>query len=364
MAEADSSVVHESGIVTVFDRNFDAIVSRYTTRLTEAGSRLLETDGLRQQVVKHAYSLLDLVSAELTGRPPTVHNPGLSREIGTARASARVHPRESLQAATYLFESIVDVVLESGPDGSFEPAVVAAFHKKVHGKVIDLYALATITYIEHLLDQVQTAQQDEHRRIARELHDRVAGEASTAVNDLELCEINLDRNPERAYQALQSGRQAVQRTLRTIREVSAELRLQASTIPLRSALLHYLDARRPPAMQTHLAVTGDEHLIPARVKCEIYLLVREAIRNALIHSKAARLDVGILIEPRRVRCRVHDDGIGFDEARVPAGHGGLVSMRERAELVGGTLTVDSRPGAGTTILASIPLSGERHGTDD
>jgi signal transduction histidine kinase len=93
------------------------------------------------------------------------------------------------------------------------------------------------------------------------------------------------------------------------------------------------------------------------VREEVYLTLREAIRNALMHSSATRLDVALAISKSWLNARVSDTGRGFSvEQTMKAGRGiGLYSMRERVQLLGGTLQLSSALGCGTTVDISIPL---------
>ena len=95
---------------------------------------------------------------------------------------------------------------------------------------------------------------------------------------------------------------------------------------------------------------------------ELFVILREGVRNAVSHSGAGRVEVGVHVCPEEVVGHVEDDGRGFAEEEW-ATHGGVRSMRERAELVGGTFELSSGPGVGTTIRASIPLErGVGNGT--
>jgi signal transduction histidine kinase len=92
------------------------------------------------------------------------------------------------------------------------------------------------------------------------------------------------------------------------------------------------------------------------------VILREGVRNAVSHSEAGRIDVRVRVSPEEVVGYVEDDGRGLAEEDVSAG-GGMRSMRERAELVGGTFELSSGPGVGTTIRASISLKmGTGNGT--
>jgi len=117
---------------------------------------------------------------------------------------------------------------------------------------------------------------------------------------------------------------------------------------------------------TQVGVTVDPaaERLPDVVAGNLLLLVQEAIHNAVHHGEPNRIDVTVAMEHSkgRVIATIHDDGQGFDVERHPGpaeGHFGLSGMRERAERLGGTLAIDSSPGAGTMVSAVVPMNGGR-----
>ncbi|UBI40985.1 ATP-binding protein [Streptomyces mobaraensis] len=98
--------------------------------------------------------------------------------------------------------------------------------------------------------------------------------------------------------------------------------------------------------------------MPSRTAREVRLVLREAQRNALRHAHAGRITVTVEVTQAEVRAGVEDDGRGFQDPDPAASgrHGGLLGMRERAALLGGSLTVDSRPGHGTRVRLRVPLA--------
>ncbi len=95
--------------------------------------------------------------------------------------------------------------------------------------------------------------------------------------------------------------------------------------------------------------------LPTAVETALYRVVQEAMTNVVRHARATRVDV--LAERRgdRVMVMIEDDGVGFEPDQVQRGdHFGLLGLRERAEALGGTLTVESAPGAGTTVVVEVP----------
>ena len=97
---------------------------------------------------------------------------------------------------------------------------------------------------------------------------------------------------------------------------------------------------------------------PGHVRDQVFLVLREAVRNAVFHSGCGSLSVGLDIAPESIVGSVEDDGRGFDPADGDRGVG-LRSMRERAALLDGALRLDCKPGRGTRVEVSVPLAGDR-----
>jgi signal transduction histidine kinase len=114
----------------------------------------------------------------------------------------------------------------------------------------------------------------------------------------------------------------------------------------------------PPGVLFRIVVTGKSKGLKPEIQEQLYLIVREALVNALRHSKATRIEADIEYLPHRLRLFVCDNGCGMDpqvlRAAAPDGHGGLQEMRERAQRIGAKLQIRSRPGAGTEVEISIP----------
>jgi PAS domain S-box-containing protein len=202
------------------------------------------------------------------------------------------------------------------------------------------------------------AQAEERRRLSRELHDRVAHDIALVHQSLELHEALKTSDPKRAVAKMQLARRIVKEALESIRNLSMELREPEVRRGLEAALANLLRDLVPPTIESSLSVEGDEAPVPPEIRSQLSLILREAIRNAVMHSGAAHIAVEVDTAQERVVCRVEDDESGFDPDEVrTAGTGGLRAMSERATLVGGTLDLSSVPGRGTTIQVSVPLGG-------
>ena len=210
------------------------------------------------------------------------------------------------------------------------------------------------------------AEAAERERISRELHDRVAHSMAVAHQSLELYTALAEAAPDRAAEKLELAREMTRRALDQTRALSAELkRLQKEALEdgLPAALEALVHTSLPDGVDVDLAFSGDVSAIPKPVGVQVYLLLREAVRNAVKHSGCGRIGISLRVGDGEVYGRVEDDGDGFDTEAVgnasPSWGLGLRSMRERAEMVGGELRVDSRPGAGTGVEVRVPLEGRR-----
>ncbi len=112
-------------------------------------------------------------------------------------------------------------------------------------------------------------------------------------------------------------------------------------------------------MRVEYACEGDPSVVAPRTQAEVLRIAQEALTNARHHAAATVIGLRVVIRNGRMTLRVADNGCGFDTRAVRAGSFGLLSMRERAALIGARLDIQSAPGEGTTISVSAPLNGVR-----
>jgi PAS domain S-box-containing protein len=199
------------------------------------------------------------------------------------------------------------------------------------------------------------AQAEERKRISRELHDRVAHAMGVVHQNLELHDALKRSNPKMAQAKISLAKEVTKESIRLTRDLAEELRSAEAHGDLSGALSSLLEAVVPPDMECGISVEGDETLVPPHVSEQLFVILREGLRNAVSHSGAKRIDVRVCVSTAEVLGYVKDDGRGFAEEDASVG-GGLRSMRERANLVGGTLELSSALGVGTAIKARIPLN--------
>jgi len=222
------------------------------------------------------------------------------------------------------------------------------------------------------LEASARAEAAERERIGRELHDRVAHTMAVAHQSLQLHGALADRDPVRAAETLKRAAEATRTALDQTRHLSSQLARQnteETRYGLSAALRGLLETHVPEGVEADLSVSGDDQVVSPRAAEEAYLVMREAVRNAVAHSGCGRIDVGLEIDDAELKGHVRDDGTGFDRLESTnrvrgdqeddgyAEGVGLRSMKERTGQLGGRLEVHSEPGVGTTVEVRVPLVG-------
>jgi two-component system, NarL family, sensor histidine kinase DevS len=224
--------------------------------------------------------------------------------------------------------------------------IAQAFANRV-AVAIDLSERVGRRAVRALLD----GQETERRRLARELHDETGQALASILLGLKTLERDVGEEP------LTVIRELVDAALGNVRRLTVELRPPAlDDFGLAAAL-----ERLASVIGDHSSFTVDVNvalpagLLPADHETAIYRIVQEALTNVVKHASAKHVSIVVASSEKAVRAVVEDDGVGFAPRSVREHALGLVGMRERAQLLGGRLEVESSPGAGTTVVAEIPL---------
>lgn len=209
---------------------------------------------------------------------------------------------------------------------------------------------------KQLLEGVITAQEDERRRIARELHDSTSQSLTSLKVGLRALETTCEcpQTPPR----FENLRQVLDQTLDDVHSLAVQLRpALLDDLGLAAALERFLQewqSRHKIMADTAIHLKGQR--LPESVETALYRIVQEALTNVARHAGAHT--VSVLVERHRdeLITVIEDDGVGFDEIETQRGpHLGLLGIRERAELLGGSLAVESEPGQGASLFIRIPL---------
>lgn len=202
---------------------------------------------------------------------------------------------------------------------------------------------------------------EERNRLAREFHDAVNQTLFSIALTAEAAALLVDMEPEQAKREIETVRELARSAMEEMRSLIFELRpADLSSDGLVATLHKHMDVlRRVHGCEIELEVDGERRLDPT-LERELFRIAQEALGNALKHSGANRVTVRVAMPVGRVELVVADDGVGFDPEGAQARRRlGLVSMRERAEAIGGKLGIASRPGSGTTVSLEVRLGDSR-----
>lgn len=216
--------------------------------------------------------------------------------------------------------------------------------------------------LQSLSRRLVAAEEDERRRIARELHDEI-GQALTALK------VNLEtmrHQPDDWPTLLAESIMVADRTLHQVRDLSLDLRPSLlDDLGLIAALRWYIDRQsRRAGWRVNLRGDPLAQRPPPEIETVCFRVVQEALTNVMRHAAATHIWVELQARDGELRLSIRDDGVGFDVSaareRALAGASlGLLGMQERVELVGGTWAIRSQPGGGTSIEVRLPVVVDR-----
>lgn len=195
----------------------------------------------------------------------------------------------------------------------------------------------------------------ERERMARELHDTLSQGLAGLILQLEAADAQLGRqNPEKARQIITQAMQKARDSLADARRAISNLRethFGELADSLRREIDHFEAATGIPCI-FHAEQTPP---LPDTVKETVLRTVSEALTNIARHARASEAAVALSAKEQTLTITIQDNGIGFDPNNIPSGHYGLLGIRERIRLTGGTFTLDSAPQKGTILTIEIPL---------
>ncbi len=216
------------------------------------------------------------------------------------------------------------------------------------------------SYVRHVTE----AQEEERLRISRELHDETAQELVSLVRGLEQIH---DISGDARVQAVDDLIESTRETIRSVRRFSRDLRPSAlDDLGLTAAIEAIVeDTGAKLRSGATMRVAGKAERLPEAVELTLFRIAQESLRNVEKHSGATSAAVELDFKPGGITLSVSDDGVGFSVSNVSdlarAGKLGLVGMKERCELVGGSFDLRSSPGEGTRVAVSVRSDGSPSG---
>lgn len=211
--------------------------------------------------------------------------------------------------------------------------------------------------------RVIKAQEEERRRVAREIHDGPAQTLANIVLRLEIAEKLLELDPSRVKAELKDLKNLVRANLQDIRRIIFDLRPMAlDDLGIVPAISKYLDNfQETYNIVCELRVEGREKRLLPAMEVALFRLIQEGMTNVAKHAHTTKVDIFLTYQDDWTIARIRDYGKGFDvdsALTTPGEHFGLIGMRERVEMFSGRFSVQSALGQGTTIELAIPSRQE------
>ncbi len=221
--------------------------------------------------------------------------------------------------------------------------------------------------MRHLSHQILTVQEEERKRISRELHDEIV-QTLTGIN-MQLANLKTaaTMNAEGLQRKIASTQRLVEKSVEIVHRFARDLRpTLLDDLGLIPALQSFMkDFSKRTGIRIHLTAftSARSDQLDSDKRTAFYRLAQEALTNVARHSHASHVQVTVRKLARTITMEVADNGKGFEVDRVLIAKGnnhlGVLGMRERVQMVGGQFTLESTPGTGTTIRADIPVGKGR-----
>lgn len=206
------------------------------------------------------------------------------------------------------------------------------------------------------------AQENERKRISRELHDGIGQSLYSILIQTEVMKSILDTEEQSiAEETMMALQESIRHTIEDIRDLSVELRPSAlDDIGLVAALRNYIRLYGQKfGIQVMFAIEGDSARLPTSHEIAFYRIVQEALTNAAKYSRTEVIDVSFKLTPVLVELTIRDYGVGFVITSELRNGVGLYSMEERVNILGGNFDIESTPGQGTLIQIKVPIGEQQ-----
>jgi two-component system sensor histidine kinase DegS len=274
---------------------------------------------------------------------------------------AKRNAMKTLQSRIHKFTSVLITVPEGySPGSGYTSAIRSGLSGPLPTRSTDPSLLATEGIDPKIvLSQVIQAQEDERLYVSRQIHDGPAQTMTNLVLRAEICERLIDMDAARAKTELAGLKNVVNTTLQDTRRFIFDLRpMILDDLGLEPTLRRYImQFTEKFKLDVGVAFNGLNGRLPIQLEVAIFRIVQEALTNIARHAHANHVQVSVDLSGDVITLQVEDDGSGFsaDDARLnDPKYKGIASMRQRVEMFGGSLNIETAPGRGTRITTVLP----------
>lgn len=218
--------------------------------------------------------------------------------------------------------------------------------------------------LKTLNSRIIKAQEKERKKIANEVHDGPAQNMASVVMQLDILAKTIERAPEKAMAEVEHMKSMIKNSLNDVRRFIFDLRpMSLDDLGLVATLNRYVEnTKSRVSFDLTLDLRGRDVPLSKETEITVYRIVQEAVNNARKHAAASLVRIKIEFQTGELRVSIRDNGKGFDVAQIRSSYStreslGLISMMERAELLGGLLEVQSASGKGTLVNFRLNTDG-------
>ncbi|MGM0437003.1 MAG: sensor histidine kinase [Bacillota bacterium] len=238
---------------------------------------------------------------------------------------------------------------------------VSVVKKYLYGELSDLSEqFDDLQQKQDLAFKVIEAQEEERKRVAREIHDGPAQSIANLVFRVELAQKMMDKDKEKAKEELKTLKDMVRYSVKDVRKIIYDLRpMSLDDLGLIPTIRRYIEKfEEQTNLEVELKVLGNSKNIPKTHEITIFRIIQEALNNVHKHAEASQCDLKIEFTNNNINVLVVDNGLGFEIDEVDEGKYGLINMRERCELINAKMNISSDK-SGTRISIRAPLKQEQ-----
>lgn len=326
-----------------------------TINTLETGQKQLSSvaENARSECMRLSNALVD-IEGQLAATDEQLEQYGKD-EMLTERQSQLQQKKQELEISLLNFRETA----EKAENMVSQVGVVKDF---IRGNLRDINVqLEGLKQRQQLGLQIIKAQEEERKRLSREIHDGPAQSLANVVLRMEFCEKLMDVEPDKVRDELRELKKIVKNNLQDVRKIIFDLRPMAlDDLGVVPALKRYIeDFRDKNNINILTSFRGRETRFEPGLEIALFRLIQEALNNVVKHARASEVKVSIDVNDTLVKAVVEDNGVGFIMAKALNNYTGtkfgLISMKERTDLLGGNMNIETKPGQGTKIMFAIPV---------